>query len=769
MMRIIVALLFLLFYPATGGLCAFITQTVPSDFVLNTKTPSQLGATTCAAAAAAIGSTTPTVLILSSNLDCSTPATFTSNITIQCQGGMIDGNQTASALTILGPIDCPGAQLFTDFAEDTVVFTGNTHIAVYEPAWWGIIGDGTNETLAQQAMWTQVPAGAVIQYPPGNFVFSSLVRASPVTIRGTGWRFNVSKYFGDADWALTTRYNGTILRSTATSGVALDLHGPSTWQYNLRDFMLVGPGSGTSIGIRQISDNNNGIVRSVWSNLAVANFSSGIELNFTIGNSYENIILYGNTTSLTAQKTADGFANLNTFKDLTAGYTSLAVSLNGAQQNVFIRPLVENLAAGGKGFVCSAATSGSCNGLTLLGPWFEHGTDGSGGLFTSVELNDDNTRSVSILDGNFAVDASIVVNGGKKLRLSGNTFTATSGNPIQISADSTDTYIENNEYQNANAYTLNLSKSTVFADRNCHSPNATCWQEEFQIGSTAGGSIGQLPWNTAAIGAALTPSRVTAEANHEGIIRLTTGSVAGQGGFFGLSTAISLQSLIGLGSSAGWDNFWVFRLGQTATTRFYLADIRDFTSAGPLDYIGLRYDTDTSAFYSDTNFQFACSATLPSKTIAAAGVPGVSRASNVVTVTTTTVHGFSAGQLVRISGVTDTAFNGTFAIVDVPTTTTFTYAQTAGDATSGSGTAEAANDTITDSTIAADTGWHVLHKWSDIAGTVNFSLDGGAIQSISSNCPTGGLTPGMQLVTTTGTGMVADVDYYSLYRPLSRW
>jgi hypothetical protein len=42
-----------------------------------------------------------------------------------------------------------------------------------------------------------------------------------------------------------------------------------------------------------------------------------------------------------------------------------------------------------------------------------------------------------------------------------------------------------------------------------------------------------------------------------------------------------------------------------------------------------------------------------------------------------------------IGGVTDSSFNGTFTIVSVPSATTFTYAQTAANATSGNGTATA--------------------------------------------------------------------------------
>ncbi len=65
----------------------------------------------------------------------------------------------------------------------------------------------------------------------------------------------------------------------------------------------------------------------------------------------------------------------------------------------------------------------------------------------------------------------------------------------------------------------------------------------------------------------------------------------------------------------------------------------------------------------------------------------IARASNVVTVTTSAPHDFSTGRTITIGGVTDTSFNGSFVIASVPSATTFTYAQTASDATSSGGTA----------------------------------------------------------------------------------
>src|SRR4029079_285 len=77
------------------------------------------------------------------------------------------------------------------------------------------------------------------------------------------------------------------------------------------------------------------------------------------------------------------------------------------------------------------------------------------------------------------------------------------------------------------------------------------------------------------------------------------------------------------------------------------------------------------------------------RTIAAAP-GGATESGNVVTITTTAALSIdlAPGARVTISGVANTAYNGTFQILDTPTTTSFTYTNpTAGLAASGGGTA----------------------------------------------------------------------------------
>lgn len=71
--------------------------------------------------------------------------------------------------------------------------------------------------------------------------------------------------------------------------------------------------------------------------------------------------------------------------------------------------------------------------------------------------------------------------------------------------------------------------------------------------------------------------------------------------------------------------------------------------------------------------------------VAPPGTPGLSRASNVVTVTTKANHRFSTGDNVGITDAADSSFNGSFRNITVTGVNTFTYYQKGPNATSGNG------------------------------------------------------------------------------------
>jgi hypothetical protein len=75
-------------------------------------------------------------------------------------------------------------------------------------------------------------------------------------------------------------------------------------------------------------------------------------------------------------------------------------------------------------------------------------------------------------------------------------------------------------------------------------------------------------------------------------------------------------------------------------------------------------------------------------------ISSIARSSNVVTVTCTAAHNIPVGstpngtpQGIQITGVTDSSYNGTFAVDSVADTTHFTYLQTAGNSSSSGGSA----------------------------------------------------------------------------------
>ena len=73
-------------------------------------------------------------------------------------------------------------------------------------------------------------------------------------------------------------------------------------------------------------------------------------------------------------------------------------------------------------------------------------------------------------------------------------------------------------------------------------------------------------------------------------------------------------------------------------------------------------------------------------TVVGTGISSIVRAGQVVTVTTSAAHGLSPGAIVTLAGVTVTSFNSTVSVLNVVSTTVFTFGQVDVDATSSAGT-----------------------------------------------------------------------------------
>jgi len=147
--------------------------------------------------------------------------------------------------------------------------------------------------------------------------------------------------------------------------------------------------------------------------------------------------------------------------------------------------------------------------------------------------------------------------------------------------------------------------------------------------------------------------------------------------------------------------------GEPGITRIDLgAELENlrFAYANDLYYAGVSgHSTTGVAFLGNTDTIAFCSA---AKTEYA--VSNKALTSNVATLTTSTAHNLTAGDVVWVAGV-DATFNGQYTVVSVPTTTTFTYAKTASNvsstAVSPTGTVAIAGYTYVESTNLISNGY----------------------------------------------------------------
>lgn len=96
-------------------------------------------------------------------------------------------------------------------------------------------------------------------------------------------------------------------------------------------------------------------------------------------------------------------------------------------------------------------------------------------------------------------------------------------------------------------------------------------------------------------------------------------------------------------------------------------------------------------------------------------ISNIERTSNVVTITTTTAHGYSVSDSVTVGATTNTGINGTFSVASVPSTTTFTYSQTGADIASTADSGRVYRDTYNASQ------WHFTQFGPNVLATDNNS------------------------------------------------
>lgn len=135
-------------------------------------------------------------------------------------------------------------------------------------------------------------------------------------------------------------------------------------------------------------------------------------------------------------------------------------------------------------------------------------------------------------------------------------------------------------------------------------------------------------------------------------------------------------------------------------------------------------------------------------------VSSVSRTSATSTVTTASAHGFSVGNSVKVYGVSDTSFNGTYTIVATPSSTTFTYSQAGlANVTSTAQTRAQCYVTVTAESIPSRNSSGVIYTPEVVALGVYANLVGNVVGNVTGTL-TGNATnvSGTVAIANGGTG-----------------
>jgi hypothetical protein len=233
----------------------------------------------------------------------------------------------------------------------------------------GAKGDGvTDDTTAITAAIAALPAtGGTVFFPEGKYLFSSISADKPVELRGTGRHTDTQDWFGGAQWNTQTNFRGSVLISTATTGAAISLtHAVSWFSYNISDLMVVGPGSGTSIGIALTHATG-----CEWRNVGAVNFATGIAIVDDMDSTFIDLRIRGCTTGLDVHTDAVA-SNQNVFINTevqmsTADGILVGGTGAGGSLNLFHGGLIQNFDGNAGIRVITPATLAVFDGFWIEG------------------------------------------------------------------------------------------------------------------------------------------------------------------------------------------------------------------------------------------------------------------------------------------------------------------------------------------------------------------------------------------------------------------
>jgi hypothetical protein len=223
----------------------------------------------------------------------------------------------------------------------------------------------TNQFSSIQAAIDFLAGPGTVELPIGVVTIGSnaacaVTLPDGVILKGQGARTSLFQAaFGDPAWP--TALSGSVIKFTGNS-TGICMTGPTATHTVIRDLGLVGPGSGTSAGIKVSA----GALASHIENVVIANFSKCLLYDDTYGNTFSNVFTLGCTDGIYS---GPGILNASQFHNWWASGNTRAGTLTAAQGVSFTgrRTIIQANAAG---ILLNPAGAGFKN-ISFEDTWFE--------------------------------------------------------------------------------------------------------------------------------------------------------------------------------------------------------------------------------------------------------------------------------------------------------------------------------------------------------------------------------------------------------------
>jgi hypothetical protein len=216
-------------------------------------------------------------------------------------------------------------------------------------------------TVILNAAVTAAASGTVLRLPPGYIQFTTLTDTGNkvLTLRGSGYWTSVAAAFGDAQYSTLANFKGTVLISTATSGTAIAATGNGA--LSLEGLCLVGPGSGTSVGVQVAHRSAGTWTRGHWRDVGVFNFAKCVSWAAATSEADRLTVIGGGTACLEFVNAPN--ANVFNGLEVTAS-TVRGIDLSAGTLNMFNQSTIQ----GNLGTAVYVAAPGN----QFISPYFEN-------------------------------------------------------------------------------------------------------------------------------------------------------------------------------------------------------------------------------------------------------------------------------------------------------------------------------------------------------------------------------------------------------------